>query len=83
VCADAILRSFGGLPLDPGAGDQLGLLLADHHGHASWLTAVFAYDPGTQSMPRWPTRSARPPPGRRQLQQHGQVVQPLMSETFS
>jgi NADPH-dependent 2,4-dienoyl-CoA reductase/sulfur reductase-like enzyme len=50
VCADAMLRTFGGLPLDPAPVTNSACYSPITMETASWLTAVFAYDPGTQAM---------------------------------
>jgi hypothetical protein len=50
VCADAILRAFGGLPPDPAPVTNSACYSPITMGTASWLTAVFAYNPDTQEM---------------------------------
>jgi NADPH-dependent 2,4-dienoyl-CoA reductase/sulfur reductase-like enzyme len=50
VCADAIVRAFGGLPPDPAPVTNSACYSPITMETASWLTAVFAYDPGTQAM---------------------------------
>ncbi len=50
VCADAIVRAFGGLPPDAAPVTNSACYSPITMETASWLTAVFAYDPGTQAM---------------------------------
>jgi hypothetical protein len=50
VCADAIVRAFGGLPPDPAPVTNSARYSPITMDTASWLTAVFAYDPSTQAM---------------------------------
>jgi len=50
VCADAIVRAFGGLPPDPAPVTNSACYSPITMETASWLTAVFAYDPSTQAM---------------------------------
>jgi len=50
VCADAIVRAFGGLSPDPAPVTNSACYSPITMETASWLTAVFAYDPGSQAM---------------------------------
>jgi len=50
VCADAIVRAFGGLPPDPAPVTNSACYSPITMETASWLTAVFAYDPNAQAM---------------------------------
>ena len=50
VCADAILRAFGGQQPDPAPVTNSACYSPITMDTASWLTAVFAYDPNTQAM---------------------------------
>jgi NADPH-dependent 2,4-dienoyl-CoA reductase/sulfur reductase-like enzyme len=50
VCADAIVRAFGGLTPDPAPVTNSACYSPITMETASWLTAVFAYNPATQSM---------------------------------
>jgi NADH dehydrogenase FAD-containing subunit len=50
VCADAIVRAFGGLTPDPAPVTNSACYSPITMESASWLTAVFAYDQATQSM---------------------------------
>jgi NADH dehydrogenase FAD-containing subunit len=50
VCADAIVRAFGGLAPDPAPVTNSACYSPITMESASWLTAVFAYDQATQSM---------------------------------
>ncbi len=50
VCADAIVRAFGGLTPDPAPVTNSACYSPITMDTASWLTAVFAYNPSTQKM---------------------------------
>jgi len=50
VCADAILRGFGGLPPDPAPVTNSACYSPITMDTASWLTAVFAFNQSTQKM---------------------------------
>jgi NADH dehydrogenase FAD-containing subunit len=50
VCADAIVRAFGGLTPDPAPVTNSACYSPITMDTASWLTAVFAYDPSTLKM---------------------------------
>jgi NADH dehydrogenase FAD-containing subunit len=50
VCADAIVRALGGLTPDPAPVTNSACFSPITMESASWLTAVFAYDPATQAM---------------------------------
>lgn len=50
VCADAILRAFGGLDPDPAPVTNSACYSPITMETASWLTAVFAYNPDKQEM---------------------------------
>lgn len=50
VCADAILRSFGGQAADPSPVTNSACYSPITLKTASWLTAVYAYDPQTMTM---------------------------------
>lgn len=50
VCADAILRMFGGGSPDPSPVTNSSCYSPITASTASWLTAVFAYDPATRTM---------------------------------
>ena len=50
VCADAIVRMFGGLAPDPAPVTNSSCYSPITFETASWLTAVFAYDPVTRTM---------------------------------
>lgn len=50
VCADAILRAFGGLAPDPSPVTNSSCYSPITLSTASWLSAVFAYDPVTRTM---------------------------------
>jgi sulfide dehydrogenase [flavocytochrome c] flavoprotein subunit len=50
VCADAIIRSFAGLPPDPAPVTNSACYSTITMREASWLTAVFQYDPASRTM---------------------------------
>lgn len=50
VCADAIVRSFSGLAPNPSPATASACFSPITATTASWLTAVFQYDPATRSM---------------------------------
>lgn len=50
VCADAILRSFAGLPLNASPTTNSACYSPITATTASWLTAAYQYDPATRSM---------------------------------
>jgi NADPH-dependent 2,4-dienoyl-CoA reductase/sulfur reductase-like enzyme len=50
VCADAIVRAFGGLTPDPAPVTNSACYSPITMDTASWLTAVFAFNPSTQKM---------------------------------
>lgn len=50
VCADAILRAFAGQAPDPAPVTNSACYSPITYGTASWLTAVFAYDPASGTM---------------------------------
>jgi NADPH-dependent 2,4-dienoyl-CoA reductase/sulfur reductase-like enzyme len=52
VCADAILRAFGGLGPDPAPTTNSACYSPITASTASWLTAAYQYDPVTRSMVR-------------------------------
>ncbi len=84
VCADAIVRAFGGLPPDPAPVTNSACFSPITMNTASWLTAVFAYDPATQAM-------AAVPDSFREADSHSddnfsemnKWFSALMSETYS
>jgi len=58
VCADAIIRSFGGMAPDPGPVTNSACYSTITMREASWLTAVFQYDVASRSMLAAPASSA-------------------------
>jgi NADH dehydrogenase FAD-containing subunit len=54
VCADAILRSFAGLPPDPQPATNSACYSPVSSTLAAWLTASFQYDPTSRAMARVP-----------------------------
>jgi len=58
VCADALLRAFGGGQPDPSPVTNSSCYSPITMTTASWLTAVFAYDPSTKTMKVVPGASA-------------------------
>ncbi|MBT9487784.1 MAG: FAD-dependent oxidoreductase [Rubrivivax sp.] len=50
VCADALVRSFNGLALDPAPVTNSACFSTITQSQASWLTAVFQYDAASRSM---------------------------------
>jgi NADH dehydrogenase FAD-containing subunit len=84
VCADAILRSFGGLPPDPAPVTNSACYSPITMETASWLTAVFAYNPDTQAMAAVADsfREAAARDGGN-FSNMGKWFNALMSETFS
>ena len=50
VCADAIIRAFDGLPPDPAPVTNSACFSTITMSQASWLTAVFQYDPAARLM---------------------------------
>jgi len=84
VCADAILRAFGGLPPDPAPVTNSACYSPITMETASWLTAVFAYNPDTQEMAAVADsfREAAARDGGN-FSNMGKWFNALMSETFS
>ncbi len=58
VCADALLRAFGGTAPDPAPVTNSACFSTITMTQASWLTAVFQYDPATRAMAAVPASSA-------------------------
>ena len=84
VCADAIVRAFGGLTPDPAPVTNSACYSPITMDSASWLTAVFAYDPATLSMAAVPDsfREAASRSGDN-FSDMSKWFSALMSETFS
>jgi sulfide dehydrogenase [flavocytochrome c] flavoprotein subunit len=84
VCADAIVRAFGGLPPDPAPVTNSACYSPITMETASWLTAVFAYNPDTQAMAAVADsfREAAARDGGN-FSNMGKWFNALMSETFS
>ncbi len=84
VCADAILRAFGGLSPDPAPLTNSACYSPITMETASWLTAVFAYDRDTQAMVAVADsfREAAARDGGN-FSNMGKWFNALMSETFS
>jgi sulfide dehydrogenase [flavocytochrome c] flavoprotein chain len=84
VCADAIVRAFGGLTPDPAPVTSSACYSPITMETASWLTAVFAYDPATQSMTAVPDSfreaASRTTDG---FSKMNKWFSALMTETFS
>lgn len=84
VCADAIVRAFGGLPPDPAPVTNSACYSPITMDTASWLTAVFAYDPATQAMAAVPDSfreaASRTTDG---FSKMNKWFSALMAETFS
>ncbi|RVT50838.1 FAD-dependent oxidoreductase [Rubrivivax albus] len=58
VCADALLRAFGGTAPDPAPVTNSACFSTITMTQASWLTAVFQYDAATRAMAAVPASSA-------------------------
>ena len=58
VCADALLRAFGGTAPDPAPVTNSACFSTITMTQASWLTAVFQYDTATRAMAAVPASSA-------------------------
>jgi NADPH-dependent 2,4-dienoyl-CoA reductase/sulfur reductase-like enzyme len=84
VCADAIVRAFGGLTPDPAPVTNSACYSPITMDSASWLTAVFAYDPSTLSMAAVPDsfREATSRSGDN-FSRMNKWFSALMSETYS
>ncbi len=84
VCADAILRAFAGLSPDPAPVTNSACYSPITMDSASWLTAVFAYDPATLSMAAVPDsfREAASRSGDN-FSKMNKWFSALMTETFS
>jgi sulfide dehydrogenase [flavocytochrome c] flavoprotein chain len=84
VCADAIVRAFGGLTPDPAPVTNSACYSPITMDSASWLTAVFAYDPATLAMTAVPDsfREAASRSGEN-FSKMNKWFSALMTETFA
>lgn len=83
VCADAILRSFEGLPPDPAPSTNSACFSPITYDTASWLTVVFQYDPATRTMMAVPaSRGEAPAPSRKNFSTMFDWAGNLFSDTF-
>ena len=57
ICADALVRVFNGLPQDTAPVTNSACFSTITQTQASWLTAVFQYDPATRTMVSVPNSS--------------------------
>jgi len=83
VCADAIIRLFGGQAPDPAPVTNSACYSPITLNTASWLTAVFQYDPNTRTMAPVPESAGEAPaPSRENFEKMFAWAENLFSDTF-
>jgi hypothetical protein len=83
VCADAIVRLLGGLQPDPSPVTNSACYSPITADTASWLTAVFAYDPVTRTMQVVPGASGEANrPSKDNYEQMSKWFTTLMADSF-
>lgn len=83
VCADAIMRLFRGMSPDPSPVTNSACYSPITSTTASWLTAVFGYDPETGTMKVVPNASGEAAtPSRSNYKQMDKWFRSLMADTF-
>jgi NADH dehydrogenase FAD-containing subunit len=84
TCADAIVRLFRGVPVDQSPMTNSACYSPITMDTASWLTAVFAYDPATASMLAVPAGSGEAHArSAENFKEMGTWFNTLMSDTFA
>lgn len=84
VCADALLRVFAGEQPDPAPMTNSACYSPITANTASWLTAVFAYDPASRSMKAVPASSGEAPaPTRDNFEKMFDWADNLFADTFA
>lgn len=84
VCADAILRAFAGQAPDPAPTTNSACYSPVTANTAGWLTAVYAYDPATQTMKVVPESFGEAPAAtRKHYDQMFDWASNLFSDTFA
>ena len=84
VCADALLRAFAGEQPDPAPMTNSACYSPITANTASWLTAVFAYDPASRSMKAVPASSGEAPaPTRDNFEKMFDWADNLFADTFA
>lgn len=83
VCADAITRLLSGMSPDPSPVTNSACYSPITSNTASWLTAVFGYDPATQTMKVVPNASGEAAaPSKNNYEQMNKWFKALMADTF-
>ena len=84
VCADALLRAFTGESPDPAPMTNSACYSPITANTASWLTAVFAYDPVSGTMKAVPASSGEAPaPTQDHFEQMFDWADNLFADTFA
>lgn len=83
VCADAVIRLFGGQTPDPAPATNSACYSPITFNTASWLTAVFQYDPNTRTMTPVPESAGEAPaPSRENFEKMFAWAENLFADTF-
>lgn len=83
VCADAVIRLFGGQAPDPAPATNSACYSPITFNTASWLTAVFQYDPNTRTMTPVPESAGEAPaPSRENFEKMFAWAENLFADTF-
>lgn len=83
VCADAIVRLLSGNAVDPSPVTNSACFSPITNATASWLSVVFAYDPGSRTMRPVPASSAAGGASRDNYEDMFKWFGNLMSDTFA
>jgi NADPH-dependent 2,4-dienoyl-CoA reductase/sulfur reductase-like enzyme len=84
VCADAVTRLLGGIALDPAPVTNSACYSPITAATASWLTAVFAYDPATRTMKAVPASAGEArAPSKDNYEEMFVWFRTLMGDTFA
>lgn len=83
VCADAIVRAFLGLAPDPAPVTNSACYSPITAGTASWLTALYAYDPASKRMKPIPGGMGQGPASARNMDEMRQWFSNLMTDSYA
>lgn len=83
VCADAMVRSFLGLALDPAPVTNSACYSPITANTASWMTALYAYDPTSKRMKPIPDGVGEGPANARNMEEMRQWFSNLMTDSYA